>query len=169
MWGQRRRARGSRVWLEEPGSLRRAVRGEAGGRQDRSGRLPRPGCRPGTPAGEGPRSPGTGTGAGGGTRGATAAAGQQRGAGTVQERRPEEVELCRVSTAPTRWHLWDPGGRAGRASRAGRAGPRSRSGPAPGAASGTGWRRPLARRAGECKLHEIRMFSDVSLVAEILD
>lgn len=42
MWGQGRRARGRRVWLEEPGSLRGAA-SVGGERQNRSGRLPPPG------------------------------------------------------------------------------------------------------------------------------
>lgn len=144
MWGQGRRARGQRVWLEEPGSLRGAARVGV------KGRITQAGCHRQKldPAGrEGPRSPGTRTRAGTRTPGPR----PPQGSGTRTprrsdssgegERRQEEVELCRVSTAPTRWHLWEPCGCP--------AGPRLRSGPAPGAASVTGWRRPLTRLSGK--------------------
>lgn len=36
------------------------------------------------------------------------AAGDDTAAAASGQRRPEEVELCRVSTAPTRGHLWEP-------------------------------------------------------------
>lgn len=60
-----------------------------------------------------------------------AAASGQRGADAGRQRRPEEVELCRVSTAPTRGHLWEPAAaREGRVE-PGPVEPPSGSGPAP--------------------------------------
>lgn len=141
---QGRRARGQRVWLEEPGSLRGAAR------VGLKGTIAQAGChrQEVDPAGRGraPATPGHGQGPAPGPGdhdrlGAAERTPPRSDSSVEGERRQEEVELCRVSTAPTRWHLWEAGGCP--------AGPRLRSGPAPGAASVTGWRRPLTRLSGK--------------------
>lgn len=138
MWGQGRRARGQRVWLEEPGSLRGAA--NVGLRPAATARrLTRPSREGKGPASRGHRqgpAPGRGDhdrlGAGGadsrkerqlGRRGAAAG-----GGGTLpSQHRAHSVALVGTRRLPAR-----------------PAGPRLRSGPAPGAASVTGGLAPAA-------------------------
>lgn len=104
------------MWLEEPGSLGGAAS------VGLKGRIAQAGCHhqevdPSQPGREGPPQAGGDTDKGQHRdAGTTTASGQRSGlreggdSSGKGERRQEEVELCRVSTAPTRWHLWEPGG-----------------------------------------------------------